>query len=333
MKHACVLLALIGLCGCGGGSMSTSAPMAVPAVKLPNLPTSWTATDLPPLPNANAAQANAVNAAGRAVGYSVNNGVAYATMWENGIPTELGPGVATAINDKDTTVGYRPGDGFMTVAVVWPGGDLGLLEGYDSTLATGISKKGVIVGVAYNSFDTSQQVAFKWTEKGGMQVVPGCQNALAINDKGQIAGIGTNFDAVICGGQDFGIQGAVGAINNSGLAVGFSPFGDNAHAFVFPSTDLGAQSTATGVNDYGWVIGDSFTPLGGAQARLSVRAHVARLFNPRLIGVSHPFVWSQKTGIVALEGIVTANGINGKRIVGATVTGDRFIHGVMLTEN
>ncbi len=103
-----------------------------------------------------------------------------------------------------------------------------------------------------------------------MQVVPGCQYALAINDKGQIAGIGTNFDAVICGGQDFGIQGAVGAINNSGLAVGYSPFGDNAHAFVFPSTDL-VQSLATGVNDYGWVIGDSFTPLGGVQARLSVR--------------------------------------------------------------
>jgi uncharacterized membrane protein len=102
-------------------------------------------------------------------------------------------------------------------------GDLGLLAGYDSTLATGINKKGVIVGVAYNSFDTSQQVAFKWTEKSGMQVVPGCQYALAINDKGQIAGIGTNFDAVICGGQDFGIQGAADAINNSGVAVGYSP--------------------------------------------------------------------------------------------------------------
>ena len=75
MKQACVLLALIGLCGCGGGSMSTPSPMAVPAVKLPNLPTNWTATDLPPLPNANAAQANAVNVAGRAVGYSVNNGL------------------------------------------------------------------------------------------------------------------------------------------------------------------------------------------------------------------------------------------------------------------
>lgn len=43
-----------------------------------------------------------------------------------------------------------------------------------------------------------------------------------INDKGQVVGIGTNFDAVICGGQDMGIVGAAVAINNLGQAVGYS---------------------------------------------------------------------------------------------------------------
>jgi hypothetical protein len=122
--------------------------------------------------------------------------------------------------------------------------DLGSLAGYDSSIATGINNSGTVVGVAYNSADTSQQVGFQWTQATGMRTVPGCQSASDINDRGQIVGIALDFDAAICGGQDFGIVGNAGAINNSGQAVGYS----NDHAYVFPSTDLGPQSTATGVN-------------------------------------------------------------------------------------
>ena len=77
-----------------------------------------------------------------------------------------------------------------------------------------------------------------------MQVVPGCLNAEGINDTGQIVGIGENFDAVICGGQDMGMMGTAVAINNPGTTVGFA--GASPDAWVFPSTDLGASSVATG---------------------------------------------------------------------------------------
>ncbi|MGA8310548.1 MAG: hypothetical protein WB755_11005 [Terriglobales bacterium] len=54
-------------------------------------------------------------------------------------------------------------------------------------------------------------------------------------------------------------------------------------------------------------------------------------FNPRLFGVSHPFVWSQQTGIIMLSGAVTVSGINKSgQIVGAAVVGTE-IHGVLLT--
>ncbi len=280
-----------------------------------------TAVDLPPLLGADAAQANAVNAAGHAVGYSVTAGVPTATLWIHGVGSSLWPGVASAINDHDVSVGYVYGAGLTTIAYQSSFGQIPLVSGYDSSLAMGINNSGTVVGIAYNSLDTTQQTAFVWSETNGMQVVPGCQAALAINDGGTIAGIAADFNASVCGGQEFSV-GAVTHLNKTGQAVGYS----NDHGFVFPATDLGASSSATGINDYGWVIGESFTPLAGA----GVRSHLARLFNPRLSGVSHPFIWSQDSGLVPLQGIVTANGINADGvIVGATVQ-DGQVRGVLL---
>ena len=318
-----VLLAI--LCGCGGGSVANEQPPAPPpTVTPPPLPQHYQATDLPPISGSNAAQANGVNSAGHAAGYSILNSAPHGTLWKDGAVIDLGPNtLADAINDSDQMAGYRVDAQGLTHAYLWPDmADLGSLAGYDSSIGTGINKSGTVVGVAYNSIDTSQQTAFQWTHATGMQVVPGCQSAEGINDKGQIVGIGINFDAVICGGQDMGIAGAAVAINNLGQAVGYS----NDHAYVFPSTDLGPQSLATGINDYGWVIGMQFTQPGAAASR-----HLAVPFNPRLFGIAHPFVWSQPTGIIMLSGAATVSGINQKgQISGAAVVGTE-IHGVLLT--
>ena len=316
-----VIVLLVILCGCGGGSNQQPA-VPPPTVTPPPLPQHYQATDLPPISGSTAAQANGVNSAGHAVGYSLLNSVPHGTLWKDGTVIELGPNtLANAINDSDQIVGYRKDAQGLTHAYLWPDmADLGSLAGYDSSIATGINKSGTVVGVAYNSANASQQEAFQWTQATGIQAVPGCQSALGINDKGQIVGIGTNFDAVICGGQDMGIAGAAVAINNLGQAVGYS----NDHAYVFPSTDLGPQSLATGINDYGWVVGEQFTQPGTPAAR-----DVA--LNPRLAGISHPFVWSQKSGIIMLSGAATVSGINQKgQISGATVVGEQ-IHGVLLT--
>lgn len=103
---------------------------------------------------------------------------------KDGAVIDLGPNtLADAINDSDQIVGYRIDAQGLTHAYLWPVmADLGGLAGYDSSSATGINNSGTVVGVAYNSADTSQQVAFQWIRATGMQAVPGCQSASDIND-------------------------------------------------------------------------------------------------------------------------------------------------------
>lgn len=69
-------------------------------------------------------------------------------------------------------------------------------------------------------------------------------------------------------------------------------------------------------------------------ASTSVRHLVQNMaLNPRLFGIAHPFIWSQQTGIIMLNGAVTVSGINKSgQIVGATGVGEE-IHGVLLTGN
>lgn len=313
-------------------------PVPPPPPPVPSLPSSWTATDLPPIPGAGAAQANAINNLGHAVGYSVVEGVGHATLWESGMAIDLaGPNTfANGINDSDQIVGYRLDASFIAHAHLWPDDiDLGSLAGYDSSVATGINSSGLVVGIAFSQANPNLQTAFTWSKTAGMQAVAGCASAEAINDSGQIAGIATNLDAAICGEQDFGMQGAAGAINNAGQAVGFSPpNSNNTQAWLFPNIDLG-PTLATGINDYGWVCGYSMTPIGGAAhvMRMMSVTHVARL-EPHVFGTSHPWVWSQATGIVMLSGITTANAMNQSgQIVGAAIMADGSTHGMLLTGN
>src|SRR5882724_3188870 len=100
---------------------SNPPPAPPPPSTPPPVPTSWTVTDLVPLAGFNASQANAVNSAGVVVGYSETPlGVTEATLWANGTVFDLGPGIATAVNDSNHVVGYSVDDtGLVVTAHLW----------------------------------------------------------------------------------------------------------------------------------------------------------------------------------------------------------------------
>src|SRR5882724_4280116 len=86
---------------------------------------------------------------------------------------------------------------------------------------------------------------------------------------------------------------------------------------------------------YGWVCGDSVTPIGGGShvMRLPLITHVARL-NPHVVGTSQPWIWSQASGLVLLPNLTTANAMNQSgQIVGAVIESDGSTHGGLLTGN
>jgi hypothetical protein len=153
--------------------------------------------------------------------------------------------------------------------------------------------------------------------------VTGCTAALTVNDSGQIAGITTNLTAGICGSTDYGVQGAVVAMNDTGVTVGYQDLGNNAaDAIVWPSDNILGSALATGVNQWGWVIGEQITD-GQAGWKSRVKMHLS--------GHSVPFIWSKDAGITFLPGI-TATGISDKYIVGAQLAPDGVsIHGVLLS--
>lgn len=283
----------------------------MPPATPPAIPTSWTVTDLPPLAGYNAAQANAVNSLGHAAGYSQDsNGKEEATEWIAGAAIDLGPGIATGINDSDQIVGY-----VMTEAFLWQAGamiDLG------SWQPTGINNSGEVVGISADGLS-----GMAWTPaSGGLQLVADCRAVLGINDKGQMAGISVDGTAKLCGGVDFAVPGAATAINSSGTAVGYSE--NPSDAWLWPAMDIASNGMASGINDFGWVVGEQIIAAGPMVVH-------TRIIHGELIGQSHPFIWSEASGIVSLPSpLVTAEAINGKFVVGAGIVGDGTIEGILL---
>jgi len=302
-------------------------------------------TDLAPLVGFNASQANAVNSAGVVVGYSETPaGVTEATMWANGQVIDLGAGIATAVNDSNQVVGYSVEDtGLIVTAHLWFNGAISDLG---SWLPQRINNLGLIVG---SPVDFGP--ALQWSTTTGLTEIAGCPYALAVNDSATIAGIDYQSNATVCGQPSYGQQGAVTAINASGQVVGYaSPDSATSNAILWPSTVLAQQGLATSINELGWVVGETFTT-GGTNGRARAQADrdwagnwgntwlhsricsggLSRDAIAALVGQSHPFIWSQASGLVALpDPLITAEGINGSRVVGAGLATDGTIHGFLL---
>jgi probable HAF family extracellular repeat protein len=230
----------------------------------------------------NYSEANAINARGQIVGYSLTgDGETHAFLWQDGVMTDLGTlggrnSNALGINAGGQIVGYSDLSSGTTHAVLWQDGrmeDLGTLGGASD--ARGINSAGQIVGSS-SVFGTGSR-AFLW--ENGVMVDLGtvaggsASEADAINPDGQVAGdvyVDGDFHAALwvhnvltdlgtLGGQhSFGT-----GINPRGQVVGYSHTADGQpHAFLWEDgsmTDLGTlggpYSLAMDINASGQVVG------------------------------------------------------------------------------
>ncbi len=335
LRLAIFLCWVLSLSACGG------RPVPAPPTPTP-LPKAYSLTLLPPLPGASESQAQAINNNGAIAGYSMINGQAEATEWVNAQPTDLGPGFAMAINDTGAMAGFMsgPGGNNQNVALFWASASsiavaIPTLTGFDASLASGIDADGTVVGIAFESFDPSQEEAWEWTPQAGITAIPQLLEAFGIS-KGKIVGIGTNFDATVVTvaagtptSTDLGVGGDALGISSLGSIAGFTS-GDVTQAFLSEGgmlTLLGTGntvlSTAYGINAQDIVVGFVEQPEG--TIRLRRTGTMARIDPP--VGTNvFAMAWTKFDGIVQLNSRVPsqatwllnyANGINDKgQIVG-----------------
>ena len=159
--------------------------------------------------------------------------------------------------------------------------DLGTLGGHTSDAAA-ISDDGTVVGSSFLS-DDRVEVPFVWTPKQGMRLIelPGLSGrALDINRNSEIVGYGLTDVGELHGflmrGEtvtDLGTLGGANskayAINDEGVAVGYSLTGGDPpffHAVAWRSGEIqdlgvlpGGHSVANDINDRGDIVGFSYT--------------------------------------------------------------------------
>jgi uncharacterized membrane protein len=330
---AIFLFGVLALSGCGG--------RPVPAPPTPAaLPKAYSLTLLPPLPGGAESQAQAINKSGAIAGYSMINGQAEATEWVNAQPTDLGPGFAMAINDTGAMAGFMAVPGGNNEALFWTSASstavaIPTLSGFDASVASGIDADGTVVGIAFESFDPSQEEAWEWTPQAGITAIPQLLEAFGIS-KGKIVGIGTNFDATVVTvsaatptSTDLGVSGDALGISSLGSVAGFTSgnvtqaFLSEGGALTLLGTGNTVLSTAYGINAQDIVVGFVEQPV--ATTRLHRSGTMTRIDPP--VGTNiFAMAWTKSDGIVQLNSRVTpqatwmlnyANGINDKgQIVG-----------------
>jgi len=173
----------------------------------------YAVTDLGRLPGGSYSQANGINASGQVVGDSSTSTFLHAFLYSNGKMADLGtlPGgsysSANDINTSGQVVGYAAiGSGSGNYhAFLYSNGmmsDLGPLSGFSGSDAYGINTSGQVVGWAFTTVGgvISNERAFLYSN-GTMTDLTGLidpssgwtlEEANAINDSGQIVGIGIN---------------------------------------------------------------------------------------------------------------------------------------------
>jgi probable HAF family extracellular repeat protein len=174
--------------------------------------------------------------------------------------------------------------------------DLGVLQGWQNSVADAISNTGEVVGSDSNSGTTA--TAFRWSSGAGMQHLSGTDTtfvaASAVNDSGTVAGTyhGSGSTANRCfiwtqanGFEDIGSLGSgicgVAAINRSGQVVGSSEKASGAtHGFLWTQSggmqDLGTF-LAFAINDHGVIVGTVPTANGRGVAAIWNKGKISML--------------------------------------------------------
>ena len=150
----------------------------------------------------------------------------------------------------------------------WTLVDIGTLGGPGS-YAAAVGNDGTVVGCA--DVLPSGAHAFAWKD-GVMRDLglasdePGSSCALAVNDRGLIAGRSSTREIVIWDGgsvERLGVQGSVGGINGSGVLAGSIESAGGSRAFIYSEgtiTPIGAEgsySQALAINTRGQVVGSA----------------------------------------------------------------------------
>jgi probable HAF family extracellular repeat protein len=210
-----------------------------------------------------------------------------ALLWTPGVGlTELGPGVGRGINDRGEIVGSRaPSAGEVT----WHSWNWTASTGQqqpltfpaqstDSAAAVDINNRGEIVGV-----NPAGASIFTWSSSSAPGQFLGAQFATDINNVGQIAGQGADYNAFLYSpGKGLRSLGPLGerptyafSVNDLGQVVGIATPDvdvDLGHAFLWTEQD-GMQDlndlldgsgegwvlrNGFGINNSGWIVGNGF---------------------------------------------------------------------------
>jgi probable HAF family extracellular repeat protein len=299
--------------------------------------TQFTMHILPPLAGAAEAVAEAVNDSGVVVGYSAFEGGTFeveATMWVNGMPIDLGVGIANAINSSGQVAGGgAPGpvavSGTTSQGWFWSKSTGRILIGTltdvgENTTASGIDDNGTVVGQGFSTSGISKR-GLTWSMANGIQAVPSMVNIFGIHvlsmngssGSSVMAGTDVNGRAVlvtIVSGQpvttDLGapmnVTSAAQAVNQLDDAVGLfdtdqsqiEAFNWNQlQTFVPLGTNGTRYSSLVAVNDFNQavgIMGDSAATMAKLKSRLLSRPRTLDNFDRAV-------VWSAASGIQDLN--------------------------------
>ncbi len=337
-----------------GGTQTAAATVAVTAPPAPPPPPptppptptgGYTVTILQPLPGAAEAEATAINEAGVVVGYSVmeNSSQPFfeATMWQNGVPSDLGLGLATAINSSNQVVGSFV-DPNISVGADSGGADQGwfwsattgrivighLAQLGPDSVAAGIDADGTLVGQGFTN-GTPAKEGLTWRMDLGINPVPGMNGIFAINsgfmagqsDSGRAATVAVmeGQPTVTDLGADTDVQSMAVGVNRLGHVCGEQDTTDgNVHAFFWNQTftDLGAAgrrySSAFGINASDQIVGIMATPSStGMVAKVQLKSWpqvLARLqAHPHTLDTfDRAMTWTQASGMIDLNTLVSS---------------------------
>jgi probable HAF family extracellular repeat protein len=233
-----------------------------------------------------------INERGDVVGYSnpPDTFDLHAFLWRDGEMTDLGTlggpdSFATGVNDRGDVVGYSSTAAGEIHAFLWRDGTMTDLGGGTTSLAYAVNNRGAIAGDA----DQAPTVWLRGTSVS-LDLPPGAEfgSALAINDRGDVAGYG-GFPSGLSINRatlwrhgvpvDLGTLGGPNSqafgVNNRGQVVGVAETPTSSQAFLWQHGTMtslpslaGGSSGATDINNRGQVVGNSTSADGFPHAVL-----------------------------------------------------------------